>query len=834
MKYLSTRGGEERLSFEEAVLTGLAPNGGLYIPSTLPTLPETWQHDWAHLSFTDLALELYSLFIDPSEIPREDLKKLIEKSYSTFRHPDIAPLHRVGEKQWVLELFHGPTFAFKDVALQFLGNLFEYFLERKNVGKVGAERDSLTVVGATSGDTGSAAIYGLRSKKDISIFILHPKGRVSPIQEAQMTTVTDENVFNLAVEGTFDDCQDIVKALFSDVPFNSTYHLGAINSINWARILAQTVYYFSSYFNLRKTLPYELADSKIQFAVPTGNFGDILAGYYAKKLGLPMERLVVATNSNDILSRFWKTGIYEKADSGEQGYPEEVEGSQATDVVAGSSDGAQAVAHGGVAETLSPAMDILVSSNFERLLFYLALEGCTAHAVANDGEVDGGRAAKIRMAGLTVQTWMDTLKKEGRVVVPKLAVDAARRDMIADRTSDEQTTETIKQYFSKKDESGSYVADPHTAVGLSVANRVAAKNAEDVVQVVLSTAHPAKFNDAVSAALSSETSFDFKRDVLPKEFEGLLDKPRKVIDVKGSPEAVKEVVSREVEKLRGTVGAKSEMSPASTLVGASRARFASLVHDLDDVWVQLSPVLPPVKVSGGTVSFPITGVLPPNGYRFVEMQPIGSAEIIGTRKHRTTLRRLASHEIFAMEMVQASASYADARANLVYGFHSPEAPDGGAWVLTELFGRGETLATILATAPYNPWGRTATWLSEETLLEVLAQVANGLHGLHGAGASVYGVVGEGQEYAAGAIGFKAPELYNGQHLFETAQDCFALGSIGGWYVPFTYLIQKVQLIGVFQSGNIDFGSTVLATFLNGSGWSATSGAFLPPNTKTTA
>lgn len=228
--------------------------------------------------------------------------------------------------------------------------------------------------------------------------------------------------------------QDIVKALFSDSAFNAEYRLGAINSINWARILAQTVYYFSAYFNVQRQLPYDIIDPKIQFAVPTGNFGDVLAGYYAKHLGLPMEPLVVATNTNDILARFWKTGRYEKADSSRV----DEESSAQTDAVVGSSDGKQAT--GGVAETLSPAMDILVSSNFERLLFYLALEGCTAGAVAADGEVDGGQHAKIRMAAACVKEWMDKLKSEGRVVVPKLAVAAARRDMIADRASDEEVS----------------------------------------------------------------------------------------------------------------------------------------------------------------------------------------------------------------------------------------------------------------------------------------------------------------------------------------------------------------------------------------------------------
>ncbi|GAA5826997.1 hypothetical protein JCM3770_007380 [Rhodotorula araucariae] len=585
-QYLSTRGGDERLSFEEAVLRGLAPNGGLYIPAHLPALPENWQHDWAQLSFTDLALELYSLFIDETEIPRADLRDLIERSYATFRHKDVTPLHRVGDKEFILELFHGPTFAFKDVALQFLGNLFEYFLARRNADKPEGQRERLTVVGATSGDTGSAAIYGLRSKKDISIFILHPKGRTSPIQEAQMTTVLDENVHNLAVEGTFDDCQDIVKQLFNDTEFNSRYHLGAVNSINWARILAQTVYYFAAYFAVQAQIPYDVLEPQIQFAVPTGNFGDILAGWYAKHLGLPMAQLVVATNANDILARFWKTGRYEKADSGEpehftddedeageggaharypsltedEAFRRQQEAVAQSVAETGASDGKQASAGGAaanhapatagtVAETLSPAMDILVSSNFERLLFYLALEGTTAGAVAADGEVDGGQAARVRMAAENVKLWMDKLKSEHRVKVPRRAVEAARRDMIADRASDDETTATIRKYFTKKDAYGSYVADPHTAVGLTVANRVAKTNSPNVIQIVLATAHPAKFDAAVSAALADQPSFDFERDVLPSEFVGLLDREKRVVDVKNDRDEVKKVIRQHVDRL---------------------------------------------------------------------------------------------------------------------------------------------------------------------------------------------------------------------------------------------------------------------------------------------
>jgi threonine synthase len=419
-------------------------------------LPENWQGEWASYSFIDLSVAILSLYISPKEISKDELRTLVERSYASFRHPDITPLKKLDEKTFVLELFHGPTFAFKDVALQLLGNLFEFFLLRRNARKtVGEKQEKLTVVGATSGDTGrfvlvyicelwkcqtkyctsSAAIYGLRNKANISIFILHPKGRVSPIQEAQMTTVTDANVHNLAVKATFDDCQvcyldwlfitqklkgdtkDIVKALFGDREFNAKHHLGAVNSINWARILAQTVYYFLSYFHIRSHLP--SADAQIQYVVPTGNFGDILAGYYAKRMGLPMGKLVVATNSNDILARFWKNGKYEKVDSS---------GDMATAAAKGASDERQATEASsfGVKETLSPAMDILVSSNFERLLWYLAF-GTTP-----DGVDKRAKACQV------LDGWMSKVKSDGRVEVPIEVLELAKKDFLAERVSDEQ------------------------------------------------------------------------------------------------------------------------------------------------------------------------------------------------------------------------------------------------------------------------------------------------------------------------------------------------------------------------------------------------------------
>ncbi|KAH9893686.1 threonine synthase [Xylariomycetidae sp. FL2044] len=524
-RYLSTRGDDYDLSFEEVVLKGLASDGGLYLPESIPSATN-WQ-SWKDLSFPDLALEILSLYIAPSEIPREDLKGIIDRSYSTFRAPETTPLRHLHDNLYLLELFHGPTFAFKDVALQFLGNLFEYFLVRKNVGKSGTDRHHLTVVGATSGDTGSAAIYGLRGKKDVSVFILHPKGRVSPIQEAQMTTVLDPNVHNLAVTGTFDDCQDIVKALFADKDINATLNLGAVNSINWARILAQIVYYFYSYFSLAKTSSSFNVGDKVRFVVPTGNFGDILAGYFAHRMGLPVEKLVVATNENDILDRFWKTGKYEKKPE----HGPEAQGGLAVDGVKAHEDG--------VKETLSPAMDILVSSNFERLLWFLAYE-----FAATAGMDDQWNK---RQAGSEVAAWLKQLKSTGGFgPVYRDVHESAKRDFESERVSDSQTIETIKSYFSKLD----YILDPHSAVGVAASLR--SMERAKAPHISLATAHPAKFAGAVELALKDQPGFSFEDKVRPQEFLGLEAKEKRVTDVDNDWQKVREIVKKQVEaELKG-------------------------------------------------------------------------------------------------------------------------------------------------------------------------------------------------------------------------------------------------------------------------------------------
>lgn len=513
--YLSTRGGDQGLSFETVVLKGLAADGGLFLPEEIPIAAD-WQ-SWKDLSYAELAFKIISLYVSTDEIPADDLKAIIDRSYSTFRSDAITPLVHLKDNLNLLELFHGPSYSFKDCALQFLGNLFEYFLVRKNEGKEGKDRHHLTVVGATSGDTGSAAIYGLRGKKDVSVFILHPKGRVSPLQEKQMTTILDENVHNMAVEGTFDDCQDIVKALFADPEANKALKLGAVNSINWARILAQIVYYFHSYFALAKASPSFNVGDKVRAVVPTGNFGDVLAGYFATRMGLPTEKLVIATNENDILDRFWKTGRYEK----------KPEADGAAETKGASDDGAR--------ETLSPAMDILVSSNFERLLWFLAYE------FASKAGMDDEWSRKQACQEVTV--WLSDLKTKGGFGPVYLDVlESARRTFESERVTDAQTIETIKKYYQDI----GYVLDPHTAVGVTAAERSISRTGPELPHISLSTAHPAKFASAVTMALEKEAGFDFNT-VLPAEFVELAEKETRVTDVENSWSKVREIVIAQVE-----------------------------------------------------------------------------------------------------------------------------------------------------------------------------------------------------------------------------------------------------------------------------------------------
>ncbi len=429
MKYISTRGGIEPISFKQAVMMGLATDGGLLLPSPLPSVSANTLEQWRDLSYSELALEVMSLFV--SDIPKEDLKDLIQKAYSTFDTEEVTPLVKVG-RFYVLELFHGPTLAFKDIALQFLGNLFSYLLKEKG--------EFMNILGATSGDTGSAAIYGVKGKKNINIFILHPHGRVSPVQALQMTTVPDENVFNIAIEGTFDHCQAIVKAIFNDLDFKARYRLGSVNSINWARVLAQVVYYVYAYLRLNK----ETGATRVNFSVPTGNFGDIFAGYVARRiLGSPIGRLILATNENNILTRFVLEGRYVR---------------------------------GKVVPTISPSMDIQVASNFERYLYYLY-------------DRDGSR----------VKQAMEEFDRTGELVFSQEERARIRHDFTSASIDQATTVSTIREVFREKN----YVLDPHTAVGFAAAERLANDLSEGQI-VCLATAHPAKFPEAVRKAIGRE------------------------------------------------------------------------------------------------------------------------------------------------------------------------------------------------------------------------------------------------------------------------------------------------------------------------------------------
>jgi threonine synthase len=423
VKYESTRGGCPQQNFEQVLLTGLAPDGGLYVPTELPHFSTEEIASWRELSYPDLAMKVITPFIG-DEIPTADLRNIIEDSYAAFNHPEVAALESLGNEEFVLELFHGPTLAFKDFALQVLGRLLDYVLSKRD--------QRVVILGATSGDTGSAALEGCRHSDRVDIFILHPHNRVSDVQRKQMTTVTGNNVFNLAVEGNFDDCQRIVKAAFADQSFlEDDRQLVAVNSINWARILMQIVYYFSA--SLRLGGP----DRKVSFSVPTGNFGDIYAGYLAKKMGLPIDQLIVATNKNDILHRFIANNDYSVSE---------------------------------LAKTHSPSMDILVSSNFERFLFDV-----------------------FDREGAAVADLMAKFGKELRDVSNE---HWQRVSAIFDSAAiDDETTCAV---IASVNAGSGMLLDPHSAIGVEAARRC--RRDSSVPMVTLATAHPAKFGDAITAA----------------------------------------------------------------------------------------------------------------------------------------------------------------------------------------------------------------------------------------------------------------------------------------------------------------------------------------------
>ncbi len=423
MRYISTRGRVTPASFEEVLFAGLAADGGLYVPESWPRFDRERLAGLQSAPYQEVAAFVLEPFVS-EDLARDELRRLIDDAYGTFRHQAVAPLKQLGAGRWVMELYHGPTLAFKDVALQLLGRLFEHFLARRD--------QAITIVGATSGDTGSAAIAATAGRDRMRTIILHPKGRVSEVQRRQMTTVGSANVHNVAIEGSFDDCQALVKAMFNDRRFRERHGLAAINSINWCRIMAQIVYYVTA--SLALGGPWR----RVSFSVPSGNFGDVYAGYAALQMGLPIDRLIVATNRNDILARFFETGRY---------------------------------AAGEVAPTISPSMDIQVASNFERLLFDLV------------EREEGG-----------VNALMATFAEEKAFDVDGDALARARERFSAFRIGEEETLAAMARTLEATGE----VVDPHTAVGLAAAEAACAETTAPLI--ALATAHPAKFPDAVKRA----------------------------------------------------------------------------------------------------------------------------------------------------------------------------------------------------------------------------------------------------------------------------------------------------------------------------------------------
>ena len=438
MEYISTRNKNLNSGFKEIFLRGLAPDGGLYIPKRIKTYSQSEIKKLSNLSYVDLATEIISNFCSP-EIEKNKLKSIIKKSYASFISREVVEVKKVGDIN-LIELYHGPTLAFKDIAMQVLGNMYDEL-------KVSSNR-TVNIVVATSGDTGSAAIAALNNRKNINVFVLHPHNKISNIQRKIMTTIGSSNIYNVAIKGTFDDCQKIVKEMFSENIFREKINMSAVNSINWARIVCQIVYYFYSAFKFQ--------NKKVSFSVPTGNFGDVYAGYVAKKMGLPIEKLIVATNENDILERVINTGEYKPSK---------------------------------VKPSLSPSMDVQISSNFERLLFDVLNE-------------DSKKVSSL----------MSDLKSKGSFSLNKEQIGIIKKDFSSKRTNDKETLEIIKK-FSKDH---NFILDPHTATAVGASKVI--KDGSEVL--ILGTAHPYKFLETIKMATSQEIE-------TPKQIAHLMNKKEK-------------------------------------------------------------------------------------------------------------------------------------------------------------------------------------------------------------------------------------------------------------------------------------------------------------------
>ena len=425
MKYISTRDNSKEYSFEDVFIKGLADDGGLFIPKQVKKYSTEELESLSSLSYQDLAKKIIYPFIGDF-MSENELSDIVDRSYSVFRKDNTVDLIKVGDVK-LLELFHGPTLAFKDIAMQLLGNFYEYYLKKTN--------KNINVIVATSGDTGAAAIDAIKGKKNMNIFVLHPHNKVSLVQRKLMSTVKEKNVFNIAIEGNFDDCQNLVKSMFADKEFSNSINMSGVNSINWARIIAQSVYYFYTYFQVKDNRP-------INFSVPTGNFGDVYAGYLSKKMGLPINKLIVATNQNDILHRAISSGKYE----------------------------AEAVL-----ETNSPSMDIQIASNFERLIYDL-------------NDFDDHETQKV----------MTGIKEEGKYIIPEDKMKKIERDFLSASINESEVLDIIKEVHTKHN----IVLDPHSAIGFGALKKVNI----DGNNVVLATAHPCKFPGAIDKSIGTKPS----------------------------------------------------------------------------------------------------------------------------------------------------------------------------------------------------------------------------------------------------------------------------------------------------------------------------------------
>ncbi|MBI2768504.1 MAG: threonine synthase [Burkholderiales bacterium] len=471
MLYVSTRGHADRKHFCEILLEGLAPDGGLYLPESYPKVNEAMLAKWRGLPYHALAFEILSLYID--DIPAEDLKAICRKTYTqdVFGSAEIVPLKPLEEGVYLEALSNGPTLAFKDMAMQLLGNLFEYELARRG--------EELNILGATSGDTGSAAEYAMRGKKGVRVFMTSPNGRMSPFQQAQMFSLQDENIHNLAVEGVFDDCQDIVKAVSNDLDFKRKYRIGTVNSINWARLVAQVVYYFAGYFQATSGRVQAIPE-KVRFAVPSGNFGNICAGHVARMMGLPIDKLVLGTNENDVLDEFFRTGVYRVRSSAD------------------------------THETSSPSMDISKASNFERFVFdLLGRDGARVKSLFGEqlsatGKFDLGADPAFRQAG-------------------------PRYGFVSGKSTHADRLATIRDTHKRF----GVTIDTHTADGLKVAR---SHLQPGVPMIVLETAQPIKFAGTIVEALGHEPE-------RPAKFEGIEALPRRVTVIAPDVRAIKDFIS---------------------------------------------------------------------------------------------------------------------------------------------------------------------------------------------------------------------------------------------------------------------------------------------------